>query len=97
MMVCVVFPPPGQTAEQGANALLEAARKNAKARGNHLVASSYLERWAVGGKIRITETDTDKSYCQAPDAAAKEKDFYSLKADELDPDVVPPALIETMP
>jgi len=79
--------------------VFEAARKNALGtppRKHHLVPASYLGRWAEDGQVRVTVIDEPRTYTVAPDKAARETDFYSLKHDALDPDVMPPLLMETV-
>jgi hypothetical protein len=76
--------------------MFESARKNANARKHHLIPRSYLVRWEKRGSIRVTESDTRNSYCSSPEKTAREKDFYSLASDDLDPHAIPPVLIETI-
>ncbi|MDA8075029.1 MAG: DUF4238 domain-containing protein [Actinomycetota bacterium] len=84
--------------EAGVAALYEAARKNEKSapRKHHLVPASYLARWATNDRIRMTFTADKKSVLTAPAKAARETDFYSLAGDGIDPDDVPPLLLETV-
>lgn len=83
--------------------LMEEAKRNAAGsppRKHHLVPRSYLQRWAEPDdkgrdRVRVTEVDEHRSYCPAPDQAARETDFYRLEHPDLDPDTVPPLLFET--
>jgi hypothetical protein len=80
--------------------LFDAARKNdngpSRPRKHHLVPASYLVRWEVEDKIRVTETDTRLTYLNAAEVAARETDFYRMESEDLDPDDVPPLLFETI-
>ena len=79
--------------------LFEAARRNAAGtppRKHHLVPASYLRRWADGGKVRVTVVDEQRSYLTAPERAARETDYYSLSHEAVDPEDLPPLLMETM-
>lgn len=81
-----------------AQELFAQAQKNAEGtppRKHHLVPASYLERWAEDGKIRVTVVDEQNSYLSTPRNAARETDYYRLEHPDLDPDDVPPLLIET--
>jgi len=84
--------------EDAVAALFEAARRNEKSapRKHHLIPASYLRRWAVDDLIRVTETDSHKTYLTSPEKAARETDFYRITADDLDPEEMPPLLFETM-
>lgn len=78
--------------------MFEAAKRNEKAapRKHHVVPDMYLRSWAVDGRIRVTETDTKRTWVTSPGRAARRTDFYRLEDDELDPDSVPPLLFETI-
>lgn len=65
-------------------------------RKHHLVPASYLERWAEGGQIRVTDIDAGNDYKTSPGRAARETDFYLADAEELDPDDLPPLLFEVL-
>lgn len=65
-------------------------------RKQHLVPGSYLARWAVHGKIRVTEVDTSKTYCVSPKQAARETDFYNLSSPDISVEELPPLLFEVM-
>ena len=82
----------------GLDALIARARKaeHQPPRQHHLVPSSYLQRWAVDGKIRVTEVDEAKSWLSSPTKAARERDYYSLGSPDLNQDEVPPLLMETL-
>ena len=47
-------------------------------------------------RIRVTETVGKHSYTPSPSTAARETDFYRLESDDIDPDIVPPLLLETV-
>ncbi len=46
--------------------------------------------------MRVTDIDRQHSYVTAPEKAARETDFYSLADEQINPDAVPPLLMETM-
>jgi hypothetical protein len=73
----------------------QAGQKSAP-RKHHLVPASYLARWAVDGQIRVTEVDSRNSYTTAPNKAARETDVYRLEHEQVDPEQVPPLLMETV-
>lgn len=80
-------------------AIYTQAIKNAKGtppRKHHLVPASYLRRWAEDGKIRVTVVDEGRSYLSAPGSAARETDYYRLDHPDVDPNEIPPLLIETV-
>jgi hypothetical protein len=79
-------------------AIFESARRNEKSapRKHHLVPASYLRRWAIDDRIRVTETDSHHTYTTSPEKAARETDFYSLASEELDNHNIPPLLFETL-
>ncbi|WP_276944634.1 DUF4238 domain-containing protein, partial [Ferrimicrobium acidiphilum] len=89
---------PDETLDEAVAKMFERARKNGESppRKHHLIPASYLERWAVDGRIRVTETDSKYTYVTRPDQAARVTDFYSLASDEMDNDRIPPLLIETI-
>ncbi len=79
--------------------LFDEARTTARGtppRKHHLVPASYLRRWEERGRLRVTEIDGRKSYLTAAAQAARETDFYNLAQDQIDPDDIPPLLMETM-
>ena len=57
--------------DEAVAALFESARKSEKSapRKHHLVPASYLVRWEVEGLLRVTETDTKKSYLNSAENA----------------------------
>jgi hypothetical protein len=80
-------------------AIFMQAVKNAEGtppRKHHLVPASYLRRWAEGGKVRVTVVDEGRSYLPAPETAARETDYYRLDHPDIDPEKLPPLLIETV-
>lgn len=80
-------------------ALLEKARRaaqNSAPRKHHLVPNSYLSRWAEDDKIRVTRVDDQYSYLAPPRKAARETDYYLLESPDVDPEEVPPLLMEVM-
>jgi Protein of unknown function (DUF4238) len=79
--------------------LFDSARKNAEGsrpRKHHLIPASYLRRWAESGMVRVTELNQRRTYTVAPEKAARETDFYSLEHESLDPDEIPPLLMEAL-
>lgn len=78
--------------------MFERARNNEKsaARKHHLIPASYLSRWERDGRIRVTETDSKRTYTPSPEKAARETDFYSLASEDLDSDKIPPLLMESI-
>jgi hypothetical protein len=78
-------------------AILDRARRNEASapRKHHVVPASYLRRWAEENRVRVTEVDTGTSYETSPLKAARITDFYRIEAEGLDPDEIPPLLIET--
>lgn len=89
---------PAVELNEAVEALFERARRNVRSapRKHHLVPASYLTRWALRNRVRVTETDSKYSYVAAPDTVARETDFYSLASDDLDDHHIPPLLIETI-
>ncbi|MCL6092127.1 MAG: DUF4238 domain-containing protein [Actinobacteria bacterium] len=65
-------------------------------RKHHVVPASYLTRWQRDGQIRVTETDTKRTYTTSAEKAARVTDFYSLASEDLDRHEIPPLLIETI-
>lgn len=49
-----------------------------------------------GCRIRVTETDSKRTYTPSPEKAARETDFYSLASEDLDSHKIPPLLMETI-
>ncbi|WP_426504445.1 DUF4238 domain-containing protein [Dactylosporangium sp. McL0621] len=76
-------------------ALLDRARRAAQ-NSTPLVPNSYLSRWAERGSIRVTRVDDQHSYTTSPGKAARETDFYRLESPDVDPNEVPPLLMEVM-
>lgn len=76
--------------------LIDEARRNAQARKHHLVPSSYLKRWSVQGTVRVHQLDEAKTHLSQPRKAARETDYYRIESDDVDPNLVPPLLFETM-
>lgn len=81
-------------------ALLESARRSdgpSAPKQHHLVPASYLRRWAENKSIQVTDLDDDcRTFLSSPKNIAKEKDYYRVEAEEVDPEIVPPLLYETM-
>jgi hypothetical protein len=80
-------------------ALMKQARSAAKGsepRKHHLVPASYLRRWAADGQVRVSHIDERRSYTTAPDKAARETDFYRMEHELLDPEDMPPLLMEAL-
>ena len=92
------MPEEWETPDEATAALLEQARRNEQSapRKHHLIPASYLERWAIGNRIRVTETISKNTYTPSPSTAARETDFYRLESEDIDPDIVPPLLLETI-
>jgi hypothetical protein len=63
-------------------------------RKHHLVPASYLNRWAINGKIQATDIRTRSRFVTAPKKAARETDFYRMESHDLDPAVSPPLTFE---
>lgn len=89
---------PDETLDEAVANMFERARRNGVSapRKHHLLPASYLERWVVDERIRVTETDSRNTYVTRPDRAARVTDFYSLASDQLDNKKIPPLLIETI-
>lgn len=83
---------------EGLSTLLERARRltgdPSAPKQHHLVPALYLRRWAVDGRIRVTDLDTRDDYVSAARDAARRSGYYSLASADLDPDVLPPLLAE---
>ena len=65
--------------------LFDVARKNegqSAPRKHHIVPSSYLDRWAENGHVRVTDINSGHTYVQSPAKAMRETDFYSLAEGE---------------
>ena len=82
-------------------ALIDAARRSQEggsgARKHHLVPASYLRRWAdPSGRIRQVMVNEATDHVTSAEKAARETDYYRLEADEVDPDELPPLLMETL-
>jgi hypothetical protein len=60
------------------------------------VPRSYLERWADGGTVRVTQVDDGHSYRATPANAARETDYCRIESEDIDPVEVPPLIFETM-
>lgn len=67
-------------------------------RKQHIVPASYLQRWAEGGQVRVTDLELSprRTYCGNPRKIGLERDFYRLEADGLDEDDVPPLALEVL-
>ena len=50
-------------------AMFERARNNEKSapRKHHVIPASYLARWERDGRIRVTETDSKRTYTPSPE------------------------------
>ena len=94
----MAFREPDQTPDEAVAAMFERARNNEKAapRKHHVIPASYLARWERDGRIRVTETDSKRTYTTSPEKAARETDFYSLASEDLDSHKIPPLLMETI-
>ena len=94
----VAFRKPEQSLDEAVAAMFESARKNEKSapRKHHLIPASYLARWSLRGRIRVTESTSKHTYLTAPEKAARETDFYSLASADLDSHDIPPLLLETI-
>lgn len=98
-MGTMAFRRPDETLEEAVAAMFERARRNeeeAAPRKHHLVPASYLARWAPTGQLRVTVTDTKRTYTGSPGTVGRVTDFYSLASEDLDAGAVPPLLIETI-
>lgn len=78
-------------------AIMDRARRNegSAPRKHHVVPASYVRRWAEQDRVRVIEVEEGTSYETSPSKAARITDFYRLEADGLDPDEIPPLLMET--
>ena len=81
--------------------LFERARKEEAAGGlrkQHIVPASYLQRWAEGDHVRVTDLSSSprRTNCGNPKKVGLERDFYRLEADGLDEDEVPPLALEVL-
>lgn len=56
----------------------------------------YLQRWEVGGRLRVSEVDSGGAWEQSAAKAARETDFYSVAHESINSDEVPPLLFETV-
>ena len=94
----MVFRHPDKSLDAAVAALFESAKKSEQAapRKHHLIPASYLVRWEVASKLRVTETSTTTTYLNSADNAARETDFYRMESDDLDSDEIPPLLFETI-
>jgi hypothetical protein len=61
-----------------------------------LVPASYLRRWAEDKKIQVADVNERRSFPSAPENAARVTDYYRVESEDVDPNVVPPLLYETM-
>lgn len=75
--------------------MLDEARA-ANQKKHHLVPASYLRRWAVDGKVRVVDLSNKRTYVAAPEKVARDTDFYRLDSDDVDPDELPPLLMEVL-
>lgn len=94
----MAFREPDQTLDEAVAAMFERARNNEKSapRKHHVIPASYLARWERDARIRVTETDSKRTYTPSPEKAARETDFYSLASEDLDSHKIPPLLMETI-
>lgn len=63
---------------------------------HHIVPASYLVRWEANGRLWATDVLQHRSFPIRAKKIARETDFYRLEGDDLDPDSVPPLIVETM-
>jgi hypothetical protein len=81
-------------------ALMDEARRlegsPAAPKGHHYVPSSYLARWAEGGLLRRTDVVEHRDRKMSPKQAGKEKAFYRLESEDLDPASIPPLMFEVL-
>ncbi len=94
----VAYRRPEELLDEAVTAMFESARKNEKSapRKHHLIPASYLARWSLRNRLRVTETESKNTYVTAPEKAARETDFYSLASADLDSHAIPPLLLETI-
>lgn len=76
--------------------VVEQARRNNQPRKHHLVPDFYLSRWAVDDVLRVHRLDEGESFVTAPKNVARETDYYRVEAPGLDPDLIPPMILETV-
>ena len=94
----MAFRGPDETLAEAVAAMFESARRSEKSppRKHHLIPASYLARWSIQDRLRVTETTSKRTYLAAPEQAARETDFYSLASTDLNSHDVPPLLFETI-
>ena len=65
----VAFREPHQTLDEAVAAMFERARNNEKSapRKHHVIPASYLARWERDARIRVTETDSKRTYTPSPE------------------------------
>src|SRR5437879_1980813 len=63
---------------------------------HHYVPSSYLARWADDGLLRRTDLVEGRERQMSPKQVAKERDFYRIESEDVDPIEVPPLLFEVV-
>ncbi len=84
--------------DEAVSAIFDQARMNEAepSRKHHLVPASYLVRWEFNGRLRVTETDTKRTYETSAKNAARETDFYRVESEDLDSEITPPLIFETI-
>lgn len=90
---------PAQSDDVFLERLLARARAAQSAGGNrkhHLVPATYLRRWEENERVRVTDVTTRRTYVARSEAVGRETDFYSLRAEGIDPDEVPPLTLELL-
>lgn len=70
------FHPMIRRIDQAADAMTTSGQEPRK---HHLVPRFYLERWAVEGRVRVTDLSRGTSYAPSPKQAARQTDFYRLE------------------
>lgn len=63
---------------------------------HHLVPASYLKAWEEPDVLKVTVLDEQRSFVTTAHKAARESQFYRMESDDLDPELMPPLLIEAL-
>lgn len=91
------FPDQDAANEKFLHDLIENSRKNDGARKHHVVPNSYIRRWAgPSGQVQVADMETKKTFSTSPGNAARITDYYRVESPDLDPDVIPPAMVENL-
>lgn len=72
------------------------ANQDTPPKQHHLVPSSYLEAWQDPDVLRVSVLDEKRSFVTSAKKAAREAQFYRVESPDLDPDLMPPLLVEAL-